>query len=83
MSIGPDFIVSRRTTLRWLVASIASNTMLTGCGGSEEEAAAQALADLGMPAMPDGVTYGTDPDLMNPIVPWTRTMTKQQLELAG
>ena len=37
MSIEPDFIVSRRTTLRWLAASIASSTMLTGCGGSEEE----------------------------------------------
>ena len=83
MSIEPDFIVSRRTTLRWLAASIASSTMLTGCGSAEEEAAAQALADLGIPAMPDGVAYGTDPDLLNPLVPWTRTMTKQQLELAA
>ena len=78
-----DFVVDRRTTLRWLVASIASSTMLGGCGSAEEEAAVQALADLGIPAVPDGVKYGTDPDLLNPVVPWRRTMTEQQLRLAS
>lgn len=78
-----DFVVDRRTTLRWLVASIASGTMLGGCGSAEEEAAVQALADLGIPAVPDGVGYGTDPELQNPIVPWQRTMTDKQLHLAS
>ena len=83
MSTRSGFTVSRRTTLRWLVASVAANSMLAGCGGSEEEAAVAALADLGIAALPDGVTYGTDPDLVSPVVPWAKTMTKHQLRLAA
>jgi hypothetical protein len=83
MSKPLETVVDRRTTLRWLVASIASGTMLGACGSAEEEAAVQALADLGIPATPDGVKYGTDPDLLNPVLPWQRTMTEQQLQLAA
>ncbi len=83
MSKQEYMLVDRRTTLRWLVASMAANTMLAACGGSEQEAAVQALAGLGVPATPDGVSYGTDPDLSNPVVPWVKTMTKQQLHHAA
>ena len=30
-----------------------------------------------------GVGYGTDPDLMHPVVPWSRTMTQGQLQTAA
>ena len=83
MSEQEHLLVDRRTTLRWLVATMAANTMLAGCGSAEQEAAVEALAGLGVPAATDGVGYGTDPDLMNPVVPWAKTMTKQQLRLAA
>lgn len=34
---------------------------------------------LGIAASPDGIAYGGDPDRMNPVVPWARTMTGEQL----
>jgi len=83
MNRQDDFVVDRRTTLRWFVASVAASTMQLGYGGSEAAAAEQALVELGIAAIPDGKTYGTDPDVVNPVVPWARTMTKEQLRLAA
>ena len=83
MKAGPKILVDRRTTLRWLVAAVAAETMLAGCGSDEQESAARAMAELGTPLAPDSVGYGTDPDLMNPVVPWSRTMTEAQLQVAA
>lgn len=83
MSKPEEILVSRRTTLRWLVASLAAETMLAGCGGFEEEAAVQALADLGVPQPADGVSYGTDPNVLSPVVPWEKTMTEAQLRITA
>lgn len=35
---------------------------------------------LGVARIPDTTGYGSDPDLSNPVVPWSRTMTTAQLE---
>ena len=67
--------VDRRTTLKWLLASIAAGQV--GC--TREQAAGPLL---GTAAAIDGVTYGTDPDLANPVVPWSLTMTDDQLRVA-
>ena len=60
--------VDRRTTLKWLLASVAASQV-----GCTREQAATPL--LGTAAAIDGVAYGTDPDLANPVVPWSLTMT--------
>lgn len=67
--------VDRRTTLKWLLASIAA-----GQGGCAHEQPGKSL--LGTAAAVDGAGYGTDPDLSNPVVPWSLTMTDAQLRVA-
>ena len=85
MSKLPDnrIRVDRRTTIKWLAATmVAANTGCASGGRSvgEEIPPRPAGPLLGVADSPDGVTIGTDPDLMNPIVPWARTMTSAQLE---
>lgn len=80
--------VDRRTTIKWLAATmVAANT---GCSSSvkfvgEEIPPAPAAGDtlLGVAGAPDDIGYGTDPDLINPVVPWSRTMTPLQLETSA
>jgi len=38
---------------------------------------------LGAAAKADNIAYGTDPDLANPVVPWSRTMTAAQLRTSA
>lgn len=70
--------IDRRTTLAWFSAATAglglvalplSATAASGLGPQEP-----ARADKG---------YGNDPDLLNPSVPWARTMSARQLLVAG
>ena len=80
--------IDRRTTIKWLAATmVAANS---GCASNgrfvgEEipPAPAEGNALLGTAGTPDGIGYGTDPNLMNPAVPWSRTMTSLQLETAS
>ena len=82
------FRVDRRTTIKWLAATmVAANT---GCSsnakflGEEIPAAPHALDTLlGVAGAPDNIGYGTDPDLINPVVPWSRTMTAAQLRTSA
>lgn len=78
--------VDRRTTIKWLAATMvaansgcASNTRSVG----EEIPPRPTGALLGVAESSDGVTIGTDPDLLNPVVPWARTMTGAQLEASA
>lgn len=80
--------VDRRTTIKWLAAMMAavnasriSNAKFLG----DEIPAPPAAADplLGIAGTPDDTGYGTDPDLMHPVVPWSRTMTSGQLETSA
>jgi hypothetical protein len=65
--------VDRRTALIWL-----------GAVGAATAAAGSANAGVVVQAAgPAGVVvkgYGTDPNLMNPVVPWPRTLSKDQLQ---
>lgn len=80
--------VDRRTTIKWLAATmVAANT---GCSSTtkflgEEIPPAPNVGDtlLGVARAPDTIGYGTDPDLINPVVPWARTMTTAQLKTSA
>ena len=80
--------VDRRTTIKWLAATmVAANT---GCSANakflgEEIPTPPNAGDTvpGVAATADIIGYGTDPDLMNPVVPWPRTMTAAQLEMSA
>lgn len=76
--------VDRRTTLKWLLASIAASQ--GGCthrrAGSDIPPAV-GNSVLGTAATVDGVSYGTDPNLLSPVVPWSLTMTDPQLRVAA
>jgi len=80
--------VDRRTTIKWLAATmVAANT---GCSsnarfvGEEIPPVTGAYNTLlGIADTPVDIGYGTDPDLLNPVVPWARTMTDKQLETAA
>jgi hypothetical protein len=74
--------VDRRTTLKWLAATMAA--AYTGCTADDkylgdEIPSSHGAQPPGLSAKPDGVAYGGDPDRMNPVVPWARTMTEGQL----
>ena len=77
--------VDRRTTLRWLAATLGAGAV-AACGDSgaqkrAADAAARAVADLGVPKPISGQGYGRYPDTRNPTVTWERTMTEAQLRL--
>lgn len=74
--------VDRRTTIKWLAATMAAG--YAGCTADDkrlgdEIPATRETAFLGTAARPGTAGYGTDPDLVNPVVPWPRTMTEAQL----
>ena len=78
--------VDRRTTIKWLAATMAA--AYTGCSSDEkylgdEIPASKGTQLLGVAAKADGIAYGGDPDRMNPAVPWARTMTEGQLRTAS
>jgi len=84
----PEMKVDRRTTIKWLAATMAATG--AGCGSTgkyvgEEIPAAPATDGplLGTAQEPDGLGIGVDPDLINPVVPWQRTMTQAQLDTAA
>lgn len=58
-------VVDRRTTLKWIGAVVlAANTE---------------LASPATKLVPTARGYGGDPNLTQPVVPWSRTLTKEQL----
>jgi Gluconate 2-dehydrogenase subunit 3 len=62
--------VNRRTTLQWIAACSA---IMSSSGFRVAES-----ADVVFTANQSG--YGTDPNLKNPVIPWSRSMTQQQLQ---
>jgi len=80
--------IDRRTTIKWLAATmVAANA---GCGSNAKflgdeipPAPTDGEGLLGAARTPDNISYGTDPDLINPIVPWSRTMTSAQLDTSA
>lgn len=67
--IAPQFPkVSRRVTLQWMAAT----SLAAGLSRWSHT--------RGDPPSPAPLGYGTDPDLKNPIVPWSLTMSTEQLK---
>lgn len=64
--------ISRRTTLEWL------GTCIVGFALPQIS-----LAEKLIVFSPTSKGYGTDPNLNNPVVPWKRMMTSQQLHLTA
>lgn len=81
---APDFKVDRRTTIRWLAATMLAAG--SGCAasrrfvGEEIPPADPGGLLLGAARVPAGTGYGKDPDLADPAIPWPRTMTNRQLD---
>src|SRR5690606_19234849 len=75
--------VDRRTTIKWLAATMAAG--YAGCSRDEKRVGPEIPpATSSVPAAPVRVAgYGKDPDLMNPAVPWPRTLTDRELETAA
>ena len=77
-------LVDRRTTLKWLASTmVASATARAQVPGGTVADTEPGLPALGTPGPVAGPGYGSDPDLLNPIVPWERTMTPRQLRVAA
>ena len=79
--------VDRRTTIKWLAATMTASA---GCASTgkfvgEEIPPAANPGDLllGRARATGGPGYGTDPNLVNPDIPWQRTMTDAQRRLAA
>jgi hypothetical protein len=68
--------IDRRTTLSWLGGAVA------GANLAVLPAASAAAGDAGTPMGP-AKGYGNDPDLLNPTIPWPRTMSARQLQLSA
>ena len=74
--------VDRRTTIKWLAATMAAG--YAGCTAADKRVGDEipAAPDTTFPgtvAGPGAAGYGTDPDMIQPVVPWKRTMTEAQL----
>ena len=81
---GKQLRVDRRTTIKWLAATmVATNSACSSnqkfLGEEIPPATSLDTALLGVARAPATTGYGTDPDLLSPVVPWPRTMTAAQL----
>jgi hypothetical protein len=80
------FTVDRRITLQWLFGAMAASA-LPGCATSGALGAAATEPPGPWPDLPvvalDAPGYGTDPNLIEGVVPWPRTLNAQQLETAA
>ena len=76
---GTPLVVDRRVTLKWLFAAVAaSGVPLNGA-----YAAAPAKWPQGVPVPLTGSGYGTDPALLEPVVPWPKTLSAAELRTAA
>jgi hypothetical protein len=67
--------VNRRTTLKW-ISACAGYTTIPGALADAQDASKSSPA-------PARAGYGTDPKLIDPVVPWQRTMTERELLLTA
>ena len=71
--------IDRRVTLQWLAGAMAASAVpLTGA-----YAALPRSWPEGTPPPAAGPGYGTDPALLDGVVPWPRTLSREQLETAA
>ncbi|MFL6734009.1 MAG: gluconate 2-dehydrogenase subunit 3 family protein [Sphingomicrobium sp.] len=72
--------VDRRVTLQWMLAAMAA-----GAAPIQSAYAAQGPGPWPntSPAPVQGPGYGTDPNMLEPVVPWPKTLTAEQLATAA
>ncbi|MDJ0920572.1 MAG: gluconate 2-dehydrogenase subunit 3 family protein [Henriciella sp.] len=73
--------IDRRTTLKWLTAGLSAPGLISACSPSQPADAPTPV--LGDPKPITGIPYGSDPDLLEALVTWERTMTSQQIQLVA
>ena len=73
---------TRRTTLKWMATLMATPAGLAACGG-EPETVAPPVANLGQALSVEGGGYGDTVNILNPVIPWRRTMTQAQLRVTA
>jgi hypothetical protein len=78
----PDSLtrVSRRTTLAWLSVATALVPMALPIAVRAAGAVPDGMGTAPAAKPAAGPGYGRDPDLLDPKVPWPRTMTEEQLK---
>ena len=83
-------IIDRRTTLKWMLSTGASMSMvgLVSPSQADEEGTIEATHGIvksyfGQPKPISGRPYGNDPSMMKPEVTWDLTMSKKQLQLVA
>ena len=81
MSQGP-VTIDRRVTLQWLAGAMAAAGMPLN-GAYAAAPAAQPGWPEDVPAPVKGPGYGTDPALLDGVVPWPKTLSASQLETAA
>jgi len=80
--------ISRRTTLKWLAATMGV-AAVEGCGPErttpeQDYAERMAKRKTLAPAQPvSGTTYGYDPKQIEPVLTWEKTMSEDQLNVAA
>lgn len=70
--------VDRRVTLKWMFGAMAASGM--SLKGAYAAAPAPAAWPQSVPPPVTAPGYGTDPALLEPAVPWPRTLTEAQLQ---
>jgi hypothetical protein len=73
--------IDRRVTLQWMLAAMAA-----GAAPMQGAYAAPATSGPWPSTTPDpvkGPGYGTDPNLLEPVVPWPKTLSAPQLQTAA
>lgn len=79
---GKPFEVDRRVTLSWMFGAMAaSGVSVSGAYAAPAASPAPWPHDAPPPISPPG--YGTDPALLEPVVPWPKTLTETQLRTAA
>ena len=72
--------IDRRVTLQWMLAAMAA-----GAAPMQGAYAAPATSGPWPSTTPDpvkGPGYGTDPNLLEPVVPWPKSLSASQLQTA-
>ncbi|NIB38217.1 gluconate 2-dehydrogenase subunit 3 family protein [Pseudomaricurvus alkylphenolicus] len=73
--------VNRRTTLKWMASVMGASLMTYGCTPAVTPTSRR--ADLGVAKAISGGGYGQDASMIHPLVPWSKTMSKAQMQITA
>lgn len=78
--MSDEYNVDRRVTLKWLAGAMAMSGVPVS-GGYAAQPSSPWTNITPLPVTAPG--YGTDPTMLEPVVPWPKTLTAAQLETAA